>query len=189
MRSHAESETEDKFVPLSHNSPFHEHVYAAWSGKETHEDQQAGCERIVAMVDAVVARGITIEAPASDVGEITFEVEFIMGGDYPWLAASQGLVGHVGACPCVWCEISAKDLGHAREQVLDAPGFVVLRTRARQCAHAHLFGVAGGRCKCGGKHERTFANDADAKMKYAALSKKAAGEFPKHHAGTYFQQG
>ena len=179
----------ERILPLSHNSPFHEHVYSAWAGGEENEAQKVGCERIAAMITDVSANGITIDAPASATGQITFGVSFVVGGDYPWLAASLGLVGHQSSCPCVWCDVKSSDLGHVRPQMLDAPGFVTPRTQAEQSARAHLFGDAGGRCKCGTQREKTFTSDADAKRKFAALSATAKKDFSKNHFGTYFQQG
>ena len=38
----------------------------------------------------------------------------IVGGDYPWAAASSGLVGHTSTYPCVWCDVHKEQLGAHR---------------------------------------------------------------------------
>ena len=178
----------ETILPLSHNSPFHEHVYSAWTGGEDNAEQHAGCALIAAMMADVSANGVTIEAANSTHGTINFQVSFVVGGDYPWLAASLGLVGHQSSYPCVWCDVASKDMGHVRPQKLDAPGFVTPRTPAGQRARAHLFGDAGGKCKCGGKVEIRFTSDADAKRKYCEKGKTYQKDYSKNHVGTYFQQ-
>ena len=50
----------------------------------------------------------------------------MVGGDYPWIAACMGLVGHISTYPCVWCEVEKSKLGAWRPAVLDKAGFVVL---------------------------------------------------------------
>ena len=70
----------ETILPLSHNSPFHEHVYSAWSGDESNATQVAGCKRIAAMMADVSANGITIEAASSATGTLTFRVSFVLGG-------------------------------------------------------------------------------------------------------------
>lgn len=50
-------ESEDRFIPLTKNSPFTEHIYAAGTGGESHADQMRYCERIRAMVTAVTRGG------------------------------------------------------------------------------------------------------------------------------------
>ena len=155
-----------KYISLSRNSPLQEHVYAAWAGGEAHADQKRGCARIVDMMAAVIGDGGLHIQTAQ--GEAMIKCEFVIGGDYPWLASSMGLAGHMSTHPCIWCEVHKDKLGVWRESELDQRGFAELRTPARQRAWAHL----GGYCPTCRKNY-SAANHAAATAEWNSLSKTA----------------
>ena len=72
-----------------------------------------------------------VKANGLDLDEGTFAVDFVLGGDYPWMASALGLGGHTCTYPCLWCEVHKKDLGKWRAQLIDAPGFAPARTPSR----------------------------------------------------------
>jgi hypothetical protein len=170
-----------RYVQLSHNSPLEEHIYAAWPGGETNAYQKSGCKRIAEMMEKVCDEGLRIECDGT---RASITVEFVVGGDYPWIAACMGLVGHISAHPCVWCEVEKSKLGAWRPQVLDRAGFVVLRNAKRHKALAHL----GGFCPTCKKTYVSTSTTAAARD-WAALSKSKQREFSRDHMGTYHLEG
>lgn len=169
------------FYQLSQNSPFQEHIYSVWSGGESNAHQAAGCARIKEMMATVVAEHLKVVLAGT---EYLFEVEFVIGGDYPWVASALGLVGHIGSYPCVWCEVKKEDLGAVMACELDKPGFIVPRTKARHQAWAHL----GGYCStC----KKTFASNSTtaAQSWFNAQTKNAQKQYSSKHAGIYHLQG
>jgi hypothetical protein len=177
----------ERYIALSRNLPFDEHIYLAWEGGESNADQRRGCDKLMKMVADIVANGGLVSWDAgTDTDTCQVKVEFTVGGDYPWVAACLGLVGHTSTYPCVWCEVHKDNLGVWRPNRLDSEGFATPRTRTRQLVLAHLFDDAGGTCPCCNK---TFANRADAQAKWAALAPTPRKTYSSLHLGTYCLQG
>lgn len=113
-----------------------------------------------------------------------FEIEFVVSGDYPWLAASLGLVGHNSTHPCLWCKVHKDKLGVWQLSALNRADFAPARNDAEQRRLAHQ--DVGRPCAC---CKKSFASPAVAKSAFEDLSKAAQSKFSSEHMGTYFQQG
>ena len=101
----------------------------------------------------------------------------------------QGLVGHTGTYPCVWCYVHKDDVGAHRASVLDKPDFVMPRTKEKQRALAHLFDSPNGGGTCRQKCcNRGWQNLTSMEQWWAGLSAAKRNEFSKEHMGTYFMQ-
>ena len=92
------------------NSPFTQQVYSLWEGSESYSDQKDACHRAADMVRMInSAGGMEVLIPDDEDGgavkKVKLKIEFVLGGDYPWVNALLGLHGHMGSYPCNICEV------------------------------------------------------------------------------------